>query len=117
MPTIYDDLYKHANTGYGSMMFSDKVAFDQKVEAGKISLYNMKGDIKMYQVFDNNKPADCFHCTVDRSWDNSKFANINDAQDYARRWLDSFDSVCPLTVGVPVSYDGYGDVIEIREVQ
>ena len=71
----------------------------------------------MFQVFDNNKPADCKHHKVDASWANSKFDTYAQAHEYALYWLHlDFDCGLVLLLNTPYNYSGYGDMIEIREV-
>jgi len=68
----------------------------------------------MYQVLDCNRPADCDHCNVDKSWDKSTFDTEAEAQEYAARWLGHYDDVCPLSINTSTDYNGMGDRIEIR---
>ena len=76
----------------------------------------------MFQVFDSGHPADCHHCKVHSSWNNSKFNTFEEALKYARMWgapyVGAYDgsSGVELKLGVPWDYSGYGDTIEIREV-
>jgi hypothetical protein len=71
----------------------------------------------MFQVLDNGKPADCFHCGVHESWNKSSYPTLKEAKFYALRWLGDFCyCIKPDWNGSPVNYDGYGDMIEIREV-
>jgi hypothetical protein len=70
----------------------------------------------MYQVFDNGKPADCFHCNVHESWNNSVYDTFEKALEYANKWLGFFGSGVVLKLNTPWDYSGYGDMIEIREV-
>ena len=39
-----------------------------------------------YQVFEEDRPADCFHCKVHTSWDNSIFESFEEACKYAIYW-------------------------------
>lgn len=72
---------------------------------------------QMFQVFDNNKPADCHHHGVHKSWDNSKFNTFDEAQEYARKWLGQVaGDLVPEEVNEKIDYSGYGDTIEIREI-
>ncbi len=79
----------------------------------------------MYQVLENDKPADCKHCKVHDSWHTSKFATFEEALKYARKWLgqfggssdDSYSNGIILEVNKPYLYSGYGDSIEIRETK
>lgn len=73
----------------------------------------------MYQVFDNNKPADCFHHDVHGTWFKSKYETFAEAFEYATRWINLRDvNGCVfLKPDVPWDYSGYGDMIEIRTVE
>lgn len=46
----------------------------------------------MFQVFDENKPADAVNCGLKEGngWDNSKFDTWEEVVDYADRWLGVF---------------------------
>jgi hypothetical protein len=71
----------------------------------------------MFQVFDCGKPADCLHCNVHKSWSKSIYETFDEAKEYAYKWLGAFSvSVGSNWDGRPVDYDGYGDMIEIRNV-
>ena len=69
----------------------------------------------MYQVFDNGKPADCLHCKVHESWNKSAYDTFEEALEYANKWLGMYGGVV-LKLNTPWDYSGYGDMIEIREV-
>lgn len=74
----------------------------------------------MFTVFDNGKPADCFHHKVHPSWKQSTFNTFEEALEYARKWLapmgGSYDGKegVVLEVNTPYDYSGCGDLIEIR---
>jgi hypothetical protein len=71
----------------------------------------------MFQVFDNEKPADCEHHNVNKSWSCSIFSSFKEARVYAKNWLGgSFEELAPKKPNVKINYSGYGDTIEIREV-
>lgn len=70
-----------------------------------------------YQVLDNNRPADCFHCKVHESWNKSKYDTFDEALNYARKWLGFYGTCVVLKPNTPWDYDGFGDMIEIREVE
>lgn len=64
----------------------------------------------MFQVIDNNKPADCNNHKVDKSWNKSKFETLDEAFQYADNWLGIYGPM----INNPFDYSGYGDIIEIR---
>ena len=69
----------------------------------------------MFQVFEDDKPADVTGFPQLRSWKNSKFATFEEAQDYANDWLGEFGGIV-LKLNEPQDYSGYGSFIEIREI-
>ena len=69
----------------------------------------------MYQVFDNNKPAQQPYHSIDKSWSNSKFSTLEEAQEYAKHWLGMYSPDQYLSLNE--KYDLYGSIIEIREVE
>jgi hypothetical protein len=86
-----------------------------------------------YQVFNNGKPADTtgFPQLKGDGWMRSKFDTLEEARDYADDWV-GFSLFSPdlahvaglivldkqrLKVGESYDYNGYGDTIEIREVE
>ena len=69
-----------------------------------------------YQVFDNNRPADCKHCKVHKSWGSSTFDTFKAANEYAQKWLGEYAGLA-LHPNQPVYYSGYGDLIEIRTIE
>ena len=79
----------------------------------------------MFQVFDNGNPADHrFNKTVSTIWGPSHFDSFNAALIYARQWLWPYggEDASGLTgivlhPNTPYDYSGYGDFIEIREVE
>jgi len=71
----------------------------------------------MFQVFDNNKPADASGHNVHHTWNNSTFSTFEEAHQYANQWLAPSHGLVILKLNQPYDYSGYGDIIEIREVQ
>lgn len=72
----------------------------------------------MFRVYDNDKPADCHHHQVDTIWANSDFETLLDACEYALNWMGP--QACDLSkllLNRRHDYSGYGDIIEIREVE
>ena len=71
-----------------------------------------------FRVYDNNKPADCFHHKVHESWNKSEFETLQDATEYAFLWLGVFapPNDYEFKPNVPYPYSGYGDELVIREV-
>lgn len=70
-----------------------------------------------YQVFDNDKPADCYHHSVSDTWNRSKFNTLKEARQYAMNWLGRFWAPdFQLEPNTPYDYSGHGDKIEIRTV-
>lgn len=74
----------------------------------------------MFQVFDNGKPADCWNQKSlgdgENGWTTSAFDTLDDAQEYATRYLGIYNPGRSLEVGEKYDYSGYGDILEIREV-
>jgi hypothetical protein len=76
-----------------------------------------------YQVFENDKPCDAANHKVHKSWNNSIFDSFNDALKYVYKWIgeyadpDSMTGSSGIKVNIPYDYSGYGDMIEIREIQ
>lgn len=68
----------------------------------------------MFQVFVKDEPADCCN--------RSKFNTYEEALDYAKNYLGWYSAQIEqmsdtLPVGVAYDYSGYGNLIEIREVE
>lgn len=74
----------------------------------------------MYQVFDNNAPAFWVRRNVRGLRDNSSFDDLEAALEYADKWLGAnspgIEVLRVEAVGKAYDYNGYGDVIEIRQV-
>lgn len=75
----------------------------------------------MYQVFDHGKPADChYHQNAHSLWDKSFFGDLEEALQYAHNWLGAWspgiETLRNEAVGNVYNYNGYGDMIEIRQV-
>lgn len=69
-----------------------------------------------FQVFDNNRPADCRHCAVGKDWNKSCYPTFKEAYAYAEQWLGDTYKLPDNWDGSPFNYSGYGDTIEIRKV-
>ena len=72
----------------------------------------------MWKVYDSGKPADTSgYPGMQPDWPNSEFATIEEAQNYAMKWLGEWapKSRYDLTPGKTYVY-GMGNWIEIREV-
>lgn len=75
-----------------------------------------KGEMKMFCVYDNDKPASVEgYPYMHSSWKNHRFETFEEAQKYARNWLGELEILCPNEPNSRVDYSGYGDMIEIRE--
>ncbi|HEX9232454.1 MAG TPA: hypothetical protein VF849_00105 [Blattabacteriaceae bacterium] len=72
--------------------------------------------MKIYQVFDNNKPAQFPFHKVHPSWKRSKFNSFIKAFNYAKHWLGVYKNSVQLKLNTPSDYTGYGDLIEIRRI-
>jgi hypothetical protein len=81
---------------------------------------------KMYQVFENNKPADITGWPMLRKYDrryrefaSSKFNTFIAAYNYMMKWLgEEYRSTCiHIKLNTPVDASGYEDYIEIRKVK
>jgi hypothetical protein len=70
----------------------------------------------MYQVFDNNKPAQYPAHKVHPSWKQSKFNSFIEALNYAHKWLGNMSPGRILKLNDPYDYSGCGDILEIRRV-
>lgn len=72
----------------------------------------------MFQVFDNEIPAQHPYFAVQKSWDNSQFDTFEEAADYAKRWLvENCDAAAQeFELNVPVKYNGHDEVV-IRKVE
>jgi len=73
----------------------------------------------LYQVFDNEKPADCFNydSKYGSYWSISIYRTFEEACDYANRWLGKLSEGVVFTLNKPYDYSGYGDIIEIRDIR
>jgi len=98
---------KEASTRYNQALKASSEEYQEILKEAK--------DDGMFQIFDNNKPADCHHHKVHCTWGNSKFDTFEEAQEYARLWLGEMCDLVPDKPRVKVDYSGYGDFIEIRE--
>jgi len=82
--------------------------------------------MKRYQVFDNGRPADTtgYPQLKGSGWHNSVFDTFTAAHEYALNWLGylgddigaGYADNAVLKLNTPYDYSGYGDKIEIREV-
>ncbi len=71
-----------------------------------------------YGVFDNNRPCSTVGFPdFDPSWDNHLFDSFDDALVYANKWLGYYPDYVSLKVNKPWDYSGYGDFIEIVEME
>lgn len=70
----------------------------------------------MYGVFENGKP-----CSIEGfphmhpSWNNHKYPTFAEALEYLKKWLGAY-SPPENYDGSAYDYDGYGDVVEIKEI-
>ena len=75
----------------------------------------------MFVVYDNNKEASKvgFPELIGKckGWKTAKFTTLPEAQKYAAHWLGEVGQGMVLRLGQKFDYDGYGDIIEIREVK
>jgi len=79
----------------------------------------------MFQVFQDDKPADCFGYPSCKDWKNSKFETLEDAIRYAYHWayplpeeeIDKLVRNYPLEVGVKhnLSMSEFPVIMEIRK--
>ena len=78
----------------------------------------------IYRVTDNNKPATCEHFNVHKSWNNADFETLDQAFEYAVKWLgwgwvnvnDPQMNGFKLAMLHPYDYSGYGDMIQIVQI-
>lgn len=76
----------------------------------------------MFQVFDNNRPADSTSCSIKKGigWDNSKFETFEAACayacDYTDRWL-GFPNQNLFKLNENYIYSGAGDFVVIKEIK
>jgi len=70
----------------------------------------------MFAVFENNRPAK--YVDGPECWRDNEFATQEEANKYAHHWLDDWAKGIPATMelGKKYDYNGYGDIIEIREI-
>jgi len=89
--------------------------------------------MKTYHVLENGKAATWKLCQnilskraskeFQKTWGNNIFPTFEEARKYSWQWIapygGSYDGLSgvDLKVGVPYDYSGYGDMIEIREVE
>lgn len=69
-----------------------------------------------FQVFESGKPAQYPDCNVHPSWSNSIFNTWEDANKYANHWLGPYGGII-LISNIPHDFSGYGDTIEIWEIE
>lgn len=73
----------------------------------------------MYQVLENNCPADSSHFTSlekGLGWDNSRFPTFLEACDYARSWLNDESIEDDMFID-GFDHNGYGDIIKVVKVK
>lgn len=71
-----------------------------------------------YQVLESGKPADCSSFYMeDKSWSKSTFDSLEEAIDYARKWFAEYFPSCEIEVNKIYDVSGYGDTMEIREIE
>ena len=68
----------------------------------------------MYRVYENGKPADCYHFALHPSWKQSGFSTFIEAYNYARRYLGMYAPKDELKLGIPYIYNGV-DYITIEK--
>ena len=75
---------------------------------------------KMYQVFENDKPADLtgYPQMKHTCWSKSKFETLFEALHYAYTWLGKYapDDIYQFQVGIPYCYNGE-DFVVIKMVE
>lgn len=74
----------------------------------------------MFQAFEDNKPADWSGLPSLKGipcWKNSVFETFEEAHAYALSWLGAYGEGVGLRLNEPWDYNGYGSMIEIREVK
>ncbi len=75
--------------------------------------------MKKYSVYDNGRPCSGlgFPGLEKEGWKNHSHPSYKEALEYARRWLDFQGDAGSLDISLNemVEYNGYGDVIQIRE--
>ncbi len=67
----------------------------------------------MFQVLDNDKPAEL---KGSKLWNNSIFQFFEEAQEYAECYCGEFGTCAPKRPNQKVDYSGYGDTIEIKSL-
>lgn len=70
-----------------------------------------------FQVLENNHPADCNSFNVHNSWNQSAYETLQEAQEYANKWLGAYQPKDPLQVDEEYYYSGSDDFVVIREVK
>lgn len=70
----------------------------------------------MFVVLENNKPA--MYPDGPECWRENEFPTQEEANEYAHHWLEDWAKGIPaiLELGTRYDYNGYGDIIEIREI-
>jgi hypothetical protein len=78
-----------------------------------------------YEVLENGEPASYHRYTgkdefLERGmkrhgWTEYQFSSWEQAQAHASNWLGPYDRI--LIPNIPEDYNGYGDIIEIREIE
>lgn len=74
----------------------------------------------MYQVLDNDKPADSTGFTIleGKGWDTSKFDTLEKAIEYANKWLGEYGRLPQdLTLNRPFYYGPFEDYLVIKEIR
>lgn len=78
--------------------------------------------MKKFQVLDNGRAADCTGFpTLHPSWESSIFDSLEEAQQYAAKWVSYPYPVPESSFGYlpnqPYDYSGYGDMIMIKVIE
>ena len=73
----------------------------------------------LYQVFENDKPADCTGFPkMDQSWNNSTFKTLEEAKMYLLKWLGAYGEFYKngeIQVNQKIHYAGTTDFVVIKE--
>jgi hypothetical protein len=71
----------------------------------------------MFVVYDCGKKAQYPDYDVHESWNNAEFDTKKEAAHYAHLWLGMYSpgEVTLASLIIPLNYDGYGSLLEIRE--
>jgi hypothetical protein len=70
----------------------------------------------MFQVLNNDIPAQYPYMPIHPSWNQSTFQSFDEAQEYACQYLGPFSPGKIFKLNEPYDYSGYGDCISIIEV-